>query len=76
MHIYDVTNPQGFLCQSKADVKYKQHLPLLKTIHSLLSFLLFVLLPYQSQLATVGKPSKKENVEGSRRRNFAASMNW
>ena len=26
MHIYDVTNPQGFFCQSKADVKYKQHL--------------------------------------------------
>ena len=23
MHVYDVTNPQGFYCQSKADVKCK-----------------------------------------------------
>ena len=56
MQIYDVTDPQGFICQSKADVKCKQHLVLLKTIYSLPSFLLFVLLPYQRQLATVGKP--------------------
>ena len=28
--IHDVTNPQGFFCQSKADVKCKQHLVLLK----------------------------------------------
>ena len=54
MHIYDVTNPHGLFCQSKSDVKYKQHLILLKTIHSLPSFLLFVLLLYQWQLATVG----------------------
>ena len=47
MHIYDVTNPQGFFCQSKADVKYKQHLVALKTIYSLPSSLLFVLLTYQ-----------------------------
>ena len=47
MHIYDVTNPQGFLCQSKADVKCKQQLVLLKTIYSLPSVLLFFLLPYQ-----------------------------
>ena len=68
MHIYDVTNPQGFFCQSKADVKYKQHLVLLKTIYSLPSSLLFVLLPYQWQLATVGKPSaKKRNVKGLKR---------
>ena len=26
MHIYDVINPQGFFCQSKADVKWKQQL--------------------------------------------------
>ena len=31
MHIYDVKNPQGLFCQSKADVKYKQHLVLLRT---------------------------------------------
>ena len=30
MQIYDVTNPYGFFCQSKADVKCKQHLVLLK----------------------------------------------
>ena len=60
MQIYDVTNPQGFFCQSKADLKCKQQLVLLKTIYSLPSFLLFVLLPYQWQLATVGKPSRKE----------------
>ena len=53
---YDVTIPQGFFCQSKADVKCKQHLLLLKTMYSLPSFLLFFLLPYQWQLATVGKP--------------------
>ena len=47
MQIYDVTNPQGFFCQSKADLKCKQQLVLLKTIYSLPSFLLFVLLPYQ-----------------------------
>ena len=47
MHIYDVTNPQGFFCQSKADVKCKQHMVLLKTIYSLPSFLLFFLLPYK-----------------------------
>ena len=35
MHIYNVTNPQGLFCQSKADVKYKQHLLLLKTIYSM-----------------------------------------
>ena len=39
MQIYDVTNPQGFFCQSKADVKCKQHLLLLKIIYSLLSYL-------------------------------------
>ena len=44
MQIYDVTNPQGFFCQSKADVKCKQHLVLLKTIYRLASFLLFCLL--------------------------------
>ena len=60
MHIYDATNPQGFFCQSKADMKYKQHLLRFKTIYSLPSFLLFVLLPYQRQLATVGNLSKKE----------------
>ena len=65
MHIYDVINPQGFFCQSKADVKCKQQLVLLKTIHSLPSFLLFFLLPYQWQLATVGKLcQKKRNVKG------------
>ena len=37
-------NRQGFFCQSKADVKSKQHLVLLKTIYSLASFLLFFLL--------------------------------
>ena len=47
MQIYDVTNPQGFFCQSKADVKCKLHLMLLITMYSLSSFLLFVLLPYQ-----------------------------
>ena len=26
MQIYDVTNPYGFFCQSKADVKCQQHL--------------------------------------------------
>ena len=25
MQIYDVTNPQGFICQSKADVKCKHN---------------------------------------------------
>ena len=35
MHIYDVTNPQGFFSQSKADVKRKHHLVLLKTIAKL-----------------------------------------
>ena len=44
MHIYVITIPQGFFCQSKA---------ILKTIYSLPSFLLFLLLPYQWQLATV-----------------------
>ena len=39
MQIYDVTNPQGFFFQSKAGVKCKQHLVLLKTIYSLPSFL-------------------------------------
>ena len=34
MQIYDVTNPQGFICQSKANVKCKQHLVILKTTHS------------------------------------------
>ena len=33
MHIYDVTNPQGLFCQSKLDVKYKQHLLFLKYIY-------------------------------------------
>ena len=47
MHIYDVTNPQGLFCQSKANVKCKQHLVLLKTMYSLPSFVLFFLLPYQ-----------------------------
>ena len=59
MQIYDVTNPQWFFSQSKADVKCK-HLVLLKTIYSLPSSLLFVLLPYQRQLATLGKPTKKK----------------
>ena len=31
---FDVTNPQGLFCQSKANVKCKQHLVLLKTIYS------------------------------------------
>ena len=35
MQIYDVTNPQGFICQSKADVKCKQHLVLLKAKYKL-----------------------------------------
>ena len=35
MHISDVTNSQGLFCQSKPDVKYKQHLLLLQTINSL-----------------------------------------
>ena len=26
MHIYDATNPQGFFCQSKADVKYNYNI--------------------------------------------------
>ena len=30
MQIFDVTNPQGLFCQSKANVKSKQHLVLLK----------------------------------------------
>ena len=64
MHIYDVTNPQGLFCQSKATVKCNQHLVLLKPMYSLPSFLLFFLLPYQWQLDTVGKPSKKRNVKG------------
>ena len=64
MHIYDVTNPQGFFFQSKVDVKCKQHLVLSKTIYSLPSFLSFCLSLYQWQLATVGKPSKKRNVIG------------
>ena len=64
MHIYDVTNPQGLFCQSKANVKCKQHLVLLKTIYSLPSFVIFFLLPCQWQLATVGKYSKKRNVKG------------
>ena len=64
MHIYDVKNPQGLFCQSKADVKYKQHLVLLKTINSLPSFLLFVLLPYQWQLAPVGNTSNKRYLKG------------
>ena len=46
MHI-NVTNPQGFFCQSKADVKCKQYLVLMKTMYSLASFLLFFLLSYQ-----------------------------
>ena len=49
-----------FFSHSKADVKCKQHLVLLKTVYSLPSFLLFVLLPYQWQLATLGKSTKKE----------------
>ena len=40
-------DPQGFFCQSKADVKCKQHMVLFKIIYSLPSFLLFVLFPYQ-----------------------------
>ena len=47
MQIYDVAYSQGFFCQSKADVRCEQHLVLLKTLYSLPSFLLFVLLPYQ-----------------------------
>ena len=39
MQTYDVTNTQGFFCQSTADVKRKQHLVLLKTLYSLPSFL-------------------------------------
>ena len=39
VQIYDITNPQGVICQSKADVKCKQHLALLKTIYSLPGFL-------------------------------------
>ena len=64
MQVYDVTNPRGFICQSKADAKCKQHLVLLKTMYSLPSLLLFVLLPYQCQLGTVGKPSRKEILKG------------
>ena len=74
MQIYDVTNPQGFFCQSKADLKCKQHLVLLKTIYSLPSFLLFLLLPYQWQLATLAKPTKKGNVTGLRARNIESAI--
>ena len=34
MQIYDATNPQGFFCRSKADMKCNQHFGLLKTIYS------------------------------------------
>ena len=62
MHIYDVANPQGLFCQSKANVKCKQHLVLLKTMYGLPSFLLSVA-PSSSDASThfhIETPSNKE----------------
>ena len=62
MQIYDVTNPQAFVCQSKADVKCKQYLLLLKIIYSLLSYL-FCFHTSDNLHATLGKPKEKEMLK-------------
>ena len=73
IQICDATNPQGFVCQSKADVKCKQHLVLLNPIYSLPSFLLFALLPHQWQLTTLGC-SQKRNVSVKSSKSILATL--